>query len=59
MLIIIILINFKKNIITIEIFFLDLKGKIKNYKNFVKKSKGKKKEIKSRITELKNIIYTN
>jgi hypothetical protein len=39
--------------------FLDLKGKIKNYKNFVKKSKGKKKEIKSRITELKNIIYTN
>jgi len=36
----------------------DLKGKIKNYKNFEKRAK-KKKEIKSRRTELKNIIYTN
>jgi len=40
----------KKNIITIE-KKIDLKGKIKNYKNFEEKKKAKeKKEIKSRIT---------
>jgi hypothetical protein len=49
----------KKTIITIE-KKIDLKGKIKKYKNFEKKNRWKKKrEIKSRRTELKNIIYTN
>jgi hypothetical protein len=36
---------------------VDLKDKIKDYKNFDKKAKEKK--IKSRRTESKNIIYTN
>jgi hypothetical protein len=48
----------KKTIITIE-KKIDLKGKIKKYKNFEKKNRWKKKKIKSRRTELKNIIYTN
>jgi len=36
---------------------IDLKDKIKNYKNFKKRAKEKK--IKSRRTNSKNIIYTN
>jgi hypothetical protein len=37
----------KKNIITIEKNYkFNLKGKIKNYKNFNKKAKGKKKKSK-------------
>ena len=45
--ILLIIINLKKNIITIEKnhkFYL--KGKIKNYKNFNKKAKGKKNKSK-------------
>jgi hypothetical protein len=39
---------------------LDLKDKIESNKNFDKRRiKGKKKEIKSRRTELKHLTYTN
>jgi hypothetical protein len=34
-----------------------LKDKIKNHKNFDKKSKGKKKEIRRRRTKLKSILF--
>jgi hypothetical protein len=44
-------------IITEKNHKLDLKDKIKNYKNFNKRVKEKK--IKSRRTESKNIIYAN
>jgi hypothetical protein len=37
---------------------LDLNNKIENYKT-LKKEPRKKKEIKSKRTESKNIIYTN
>jgi hypothetical protein len=37
---------------------LDLKDKIESHKNFNKRAK-EKKEIKSRRTKSKNIIYTN
>ena len=56
--IIIIIINIIIN--KFEMFFekthkFDLKGKIKNYKNFEKKPR-KKKEIKSRKTKFKSVV---
>jgi hypothetical protein len=46
-LLLLIIINLKNNIITIEKNHkFDLKSKIKNYKNFEKKAKGKNKKSK-------------
>jgi hypothetical protein len=51
------LINLKKISLLLEKNYkFDLKGKIKNYKNFEKKAKEKNKKIKSRRTELKSIL---
>jgi hypothetical protein len=57
LLLLLLLTNLKKNIITIrKNHKFDLKGKIKNYKNFEKKTKENKKEIKSTRVELKSTV---